>query len=96
MEAKTWPVWALVCGILSFCGFGLLAGIPAWIFGNKATAIFDSGVYTDSEKSMASIGRVLGIISTCLSGCAFLFAMLWMMGILGLLFAGAAGAAGAH
>lgn len=62
----------LVLGILSLVGFGCLTGIPAWLIGNNAMVQIRAGNADRSEESMVNIGRLLGIIGTCLSLCGVL------------------------
>lgn len=65
---NTESVLALVFGILSICSSGLLA-IPALIFANKAKSF----VLNSTEKSMATAGKILGIISIAIFVLVFLF-----------------------
>ena len=57
--------WALVLGILSIVCFGLLAGIPAIILGNKGKAAVAQGLATN--RGAAQAGFILGIIGTVFS-----------------------------
>jgi hypothetical protein len=57
--------WALVLGILSIVCFGLLAGIPAIILGNKGKAAAAQGLATN--RGAAQAGFILGIIGTVFS-----------------------------
>lgn len=77
------PTIALVLGILSFVGLGLLAGIPAWIIGGGYVRDADAGISDPSQRSTAQVGKVLGMITTILSILAVLF-FIFMAGIFGL------------
>lgn len=65
---NTESVLALVFGILSLFSSGIFA-IPALIFASKAKDY----VLNSTEKSMATAGKVLGIISLVILGLVFLF-----------------------
>lgn len=65
---NTESVLALVFGILSLLSSGLFA-IPALIFASKAKNF----VLNSTEKSMATAGKILGIMSLVILGLVFLF-----------------------
>jgi len=73
---------ALVLGIVSFLGLGLLTGIPAWIVGKKELAAIDQGSASASGRTMATIGMWLGIVATVLSILAVLGFVLLTGGLL--------------
>ena len=58
-------VWSLVLGLVAIFVCGLLAGIPAIIFGNKAKRAVAAG--EANNPGMATAGIVLGWISVILS-----------------------------
>ena len=63
----------LVLGILSLV-FCQICGPVAWIMGNNSLAQLDAArIYDGTERTMVSIGRVLGIIGTVflVFGCCF-------------------------
>lgn len=73
---NTESVLALVFGILSILSNGLLA-IPALIFANKAKKC----VLNSSEKSMATAGKILAVVSIVVFAILFLFYfMFFLMG----------------
>ena len=75
-EHEGYAIAALVCGILSFFGGGLVTGIIAWVFGDKYRKTGEV-----SKLQMANAGRILGIISVALCGVAFLVYLcvfMWM------------------
>lgn len=60
----------LIMGILSLpllcaCVGGIL-GIVAWVMGNNAIKEIDANPAAYSNRSTVQIGRVLGIVATCL------------------------------
>ncbi|HTQ09970.1 MAG TPA: hypothetical protein VMI31_07875 [Fimbriimonadaceae bacterium] len=54
----------LTLGILSWVGFGILTGIPAWVLGNSALDRINAGDGDPSQADMATIGRFLGMLMT--------------------------------
>jgi hypothetical protein len=77
-------VLILVLGILGMVMTGCLTGIPAWIMGNNALKEIDSGAADPSERNLVQIGRILGIVATCLSLlglCVWLAAMFGLIGL---------------
>jgi len=62
---------ALICGILSLTGYTFLTGIPAIILGRMELKAIDQGLSAESNRNMAKIGYILGILGTvipCLFG----------------------------
>ncbi|MEA2551839.1 MAG: hypothetical protein QOJ65_15 [Fimbriimonadaceae bacterium] len=57
----------LVLGILSFVGFGCIAGLPAWLMGNQALADMDRGYVDATDRNLVQVGRALGMITTILT-----------------------------
>ena len=72
----------LVLGILSIVSLGFIAGIPAWILGNKALREINQGILDPREQGITQAGRLLGIISTCLSGCGLVVGLSVLLGML--------------
>ena len=69
-------VTALVLGILSLVMCGLFTGIPAMIIGRKATREIRGSGGRYSGDGMATAGFVTGLISTLITGLAFVFVVL--------------------
>ncbi|MBN9503698.1 MAG: hypothetical protein BGO01_05000 [Armatimonadetes bacterium 55-13] len=69
-------VLILVLGILSWVGFGCLAGIPAWIMGNSALREIDSGRADPSERGIVQAGRILGMVNCIL---VLVFILIWVI-----------------
>lgn len=61
---------ALVLGILSVLCFGILAGIPAIIFGQIAKREIDAG--NGGGRGMAQAGFILGIVSVAITVLALI------------------------
>ena len=57
----------LVLGILSVTVLGFIAGIPAWVMGNRDLKKIHSGTIFADQKGLTTAGRVLGIIGTLLT-----------------------------
>jgi len=76
-------VIALVLGILSVVGFGLIAGIPAWVIGRGVIKDMDAGLEDPSDRSIAMVGKVLGIVTTLLSGFVILIMAPLIFGLMG-------------
>ena len=66
-KPSTNSIVALVLGIVSFLGLGILTGIPAWIIGKKELTAIDRGSASASGRTMATIGMWLGIVATVLT-----------------------------
>ncbi len=81
----------LVFGIVGtiFCViFGILAwifGILAWIFGNEDLKKMDSGRMDPSGRNLTNVGRILGIISVCLSILGILVTIIYFVFLAGLI-----------
>lgn len=60
-------VIALVLGILSLICFGFLAGIPAIFVGRSELKDIDEGRSPESNRTLAKVGYILGIVGTALS-----------------------------
>jgi hypothetical protein len=60
-------VIALVLGILSILCFGFLAGIPAIFVGKSELKDIDEGRSLESNRTLAKVGYILGIVGTVLS-----------------------------
>lgn len=67
----------LILGVLSFLSFGFLSAIPAWIWGHhilkRAAALGIPEYYV----SQAKIGKILGIINTCLWASFLIFGIIF-------------------
>jgi hypothetical protein len=82
--ASSNAIIALVLGILSWIGCGILAAIPAWIVGKKEINAINAGQSPDAGKTMATIGMWLGIINVILSILAIIvFGILFALGLMG-------------
>jgi len=65
---------SLICGILSLICFGFMAGIPAIILGKMELNAIDRGESPESNRNLAKIGFILGIVGTtltCLAGLVY-------------------------
>jgi len=69
---NTNAIVALVLGILSLFGFGCLTGIPAWIVGNNAIREIDSRGGDPSDRTLAVVGKVIGMVTTLVTAGALL------------------------
>ena len=58
-----------IVGIVTcwLCGLGLLASIPAWVFGSNELKAIVEGRLPISNKSQAQVGMILGIIGVVLA-----------------------------
>ncbi len=66
--SNTRAIVALILGILSmpcFCGF--LTGIPAIILGHLEMKAINEGKSPESNRNLAKIGYILGIVGTALT-----------------------------
>jgi flagellar basal body-associated protein FliL/predicted nucleic acid-binding Zn ribbon protein len=57
----------LVLGILSMIMLGFIAGIPAWVMGNRDLRKIRDGTIAAGQWGLTAAGRVLGIIGTLLT-----------------------------
>ena len=64
---STRAIFALILGILSLTCCGFFAGIPAIFLGRADMKLFDQGQLSESNKTLAKIGMILGIVGTALS-----------------------------
>jgi len=78
-SASSRAIMALVFGILGVICCGLFAPV-AWYLGNDELAGIDAGRLPDSNRGMAQIAKILGIIGTVLLGIA----LVWIFFIGGL------------
>lgn len=58
---------ALVLGILSLVCCGFLAGIPAIILGRSELKAIDEGRSPETNRTLAKVGWILGLVGTILS-----------------------------
>jgi hypothetical protein len=56
----------IVLGLLSFLVCGLLAPF-AWYLGNRELQAIDAGMRPPDQRSMAEVGRILGMVMTLLA-----------------------------
>jgi hypothetical protein len=70
----------LVLGILGLVVCGLI-GPFAWAQGNNALAEIDRNPMAYSNRSTVQIGRILGIVGTCLAIVQVLVGILWIVAI---------------
>lgn len=80
-KSNTNAVLALVLGILSFMGGSILTGIPAWILGKGALRDIDSGLASPADRTIATVGMVLGIVVVVLSVLAFCVVLMFFAGM---------------
>ncbi len=66
----------LVLGILGLVCLPILSPV-AWIMGNSAMATLNAGGGDESQRGMANIGRILGIVGTVLM---ILYIIAWILG----------------
>ncbi|MBI2338845.1 MAG: DUF4190 domain-containing protein [Deltaproteobacteria bacterium] len=66
-QTSTKSIIALVCGILSLTCCGFISGIPAIFIGRAELQGIDAGQIPASNRTLAKVGLVLGIIGTILS-----------------------------
>lgn len=76
---STSTVIALVLGVLSLACCGFMAGIPAFIIGRSELKGIDEGRLHESNRTMAKIGMILGIVGTILSCLGTLLYILLMV-----------------
>ncbi len=74
--ASTNAIIALVCGIASFIFCPFILGIIAWVMGKGELGKIDRGESSEAGRSMANIGKWLGIINVCLS---ILFGLIYIL-----------------
>ena len=68
-KASGLALTALICGILSFCCCGMIAGIPAIVIGWLENNNIKNGKSSEKGKWMALTGLILGFVSilmTCI------------------------------
>jgi hypothetical protein len=58
---------ALILGILSLLCCGFFSGIPAIFVGHSAIKDIDKGRSAESNRTLAKLGFILGIVGTVLS-----------------------------
>jgi len=82
-------VIVLILGILGLVTCQLL-GIVAWVMGNSTLARMDAGYMDPSERSLASAGRICGIIATLMVALGGLIALVGFL-VMGVFMASASG-----
>jgi uncharacterized membrane protein YjgN (DUF898 family) len=75
----------LILGIVSVVACGV-AGPFAWVMGNRVVREIDASHGAWGGRSNAQVGRILGIVETCILGVV-------VLGLLALVFVGVLGAA---
>lgn len=79
---STTSLVALILGILSLTCCGFLSGIPAIFVGRSEMKAADAGKIAASNRTLAKVGMILGIIGTILSlGGLLIYAAVIAMGI---------------
>ncbi|CAN5539334.1 hypothetical protein BH11ARM1_BH11ARM1_11180 [soil metagenome] len=68
-------VLSLVLGILSFLGFSILTGIPAWIIAHGYIKEVEAGRTDPAELGMAKGGKILGMVSVALGVIGLIIAL---------------------
>ena len=64
---STKSVVALILGILSLTCCGFLSGIPAIVIGRSELKEIEQGKVPESNRTMAKVGMILGIVGSVLS-----------------------------
>lgn len=64
---STKSVVALILGILSLTCCGFLSGIPAIVLGHSELKQIERGKVPESNRTMAKVGMILGIVGSILS-----------------------------
>ena len=75
---------AVVVGVLGIVCCGLLAPV-AWYLGNEEIKAIDAGRLSESNRGMAQVGKILGIIGSIL----LVLGLLWVLFFGGMAFLGA-------
>lgn len=66
-QSSTSSMMALILGILSLTCCGFFTGVPAIFVGRSELKAIDQGKIPPSNRTMAKVGMILGIIGTALS-----------------------------
>lgn len=66
-QSSTSSIVALVLGILSLTCCGFVSGVPAIFIGRSEIKAVDEGRISSSNRNVAKIGMILGIIGSALS-----------------------------
>ncbi len=86
-SASSNAIIALVLGILSYIMCPVILAIGAWIMGNNELKAIDSGQSPEAGRSLANIGKWLGIVNIILSVIGLIIvAILFFFGVLGSMF----------
>lgn len=81
----------LVLGILGIVLTCVILGIIAWVMGNGDLKAMDAGQMDPSGRSLTNVGRILGIVSVCITVLGLIaWVVLMVLGV-SLAAAGAAG-----
>ncbi|KAA0211872.1 MAG: DUF4190 domain-containing protein [Ignavibacteriaceae bacterium] len=82
--ASTNAILTLVFGILSWIMCPIILGIVAWVMGNKEINAIDSGLSSPEGRTLANIGKWLGIINTFLFVIGGILYLLFFVFIFGM------------
>jgi hypothetical protein len=86
-SASSNAIIALVLGILSYIVCPVILAIGAWIMGNNELKAINSGKSPEAGRTLANIGKWLGIVNIILSIIGLiLFVILMSLGVLGTMF----------
>jgi len=88
MQKSANGVLILILGILSWVGFGCLAGLPAWLLGNASLKAIDSGQADASERGIVQVGRILGMVNCII---VLVVIVVWILAIAGIVSLGVFG-----
>lgn len=69
-------VMTVILGVLGIVCCGLLAPV-AWYLANEELKAIDAGRLSDTNRGMAQVGKILGIIGTILLGLGLLWILLF-------------------
>jgi hypothetical protein len=73
-QSSSKAVMAVVFGVLGLFCCGLLAPV-AWYLGNEELRFIEQGRLPDTNRGMAQVAKILGIIGTVL----LVLALMWML-----------------
>ncbi len=80
-------VLILVLGILGIVTCTVIGPI-AWVMANRDLEEIDTGRMDPEGRDMTNIGRILGIVGTCLLGAQLLFGLAWLAFLITMVAAG--------
>ncbi|MBK6537234.1 MAG: DUF4190 domain-containing protein [Ignavibacteria bacterium] len=86
-SASSNAIISLVLGILSYIMCPVILGIAAWIMGNNELKAIDSGQSSEAGRTLANIGKWLGIVNIILTVIGIILIVILMsLGLLGSMF----------